>query len=106
MMNLRKLLEFAATLAEEGDAARDEIIARCRWRDEHGGVVQQRDAVMGYCSGLEPVLTIEMGSIYEDPQAKQITCLKAALQSYAAKDKSNFNLAQNSLDECEKIAKG
>jgi hypothetical protein len=101
-MNLRKLLEFASTLAEGGHAS-SEITARCRWRDEHGGVRQQVDAEMGYCSGLEPILTIEMGRI--ETHEQQITCLKAALQSYAAAERwKHWSLAQSALDECEKLA--
>ncbi len=61
-MNLRKLLEFAAMLAEGGYAA-DTIEARCVWRDEGNCIVEEKMASIGYCSGLKPVITIEMGKV-------------------------------------------
>lgn len=61
-MTIRKLFEFIATLIEGGMAG-EPIRARLVYRRADGVLDREEFAEIGYCSGLSPVLTIEMNSV-------------------------------------------
>lgn len=58
-------MEFAANLfyANPESTLKKQIIARLVYRDEHGSVIKEEYADIGYCSGLKPQINIEMNSI-------------------------------------------
>lgn len=61
-MNIRTLLEFVAHLCELNEPAKKEIVAVLIYRDASGSVVRKEVANFGFCSGVRPELTVEMGT--------------------------------------------
>lgn len=62
-MTYGMLMNFVSNLFygyKNGDIVEDKIQARCIWRDEHGGITKEEIRDIGYCSGLKPLITVEM----------------------------------------------
>lgn len=63
MISIRELLEYVATRYDQKiEDDQPELKARLIWRDEHGGISQEKMASFGFCSGLYPHLTVEMNT--------------------------------------------